>query len=284
MSDAFYWQCPVCSEALTLTQRTWRCVNGHCFDCAKEGYVNLLLAQHKNSKAPGDNKDMVQARQGFLATHGYQPLALKIAELARKHLSSNCTDSLESDEPLLFDVGCSEGYYSAQIQNALKTSDINLQVAGLDIAKPAIQKAAKVHKQNHYCVASSYNIPLADNSVDIALQVFAPASSDEIQRVLKHKGMWFLIEPAPKHLQELKAFVYKNVQHHEVSAELAQDFVLEEVVELSFECSLESAEQRLNLLKMTPYYWRISPDNKEKLLLELEMVNAAFVIKCMRPQ
>ncbi len=283
MSDAFYWQCPVCSEALNLTQRTWRCVNGHCFDCAKEGYVNLLLAQHKNSKAPGDNKDMVQARQDFLATHAYQPLAMKIAELVGKHLSENI-ESSEGNEPLLFDVGCSEGYYSAQIQQVLKTSDISLHVAGLDIAKPAVQKAAKVHKHNHYCVASSYNIPLADISVDIALQVFAPASSDEIKRVLKHNGMWFLIEPAPEHLHELKAFVYDIVQHHEVSAELAPGFALEELVELSFECRLDSPEQRLNLLKMTPYYWRISPENKEKLLLELDKVNAAFVIKCIRLQ
>ena len=44
--------CPFCGEALTRADRTFRCVNGHTYDIAKEGYVNLLLAQHRHSKRP----------------------------------------------------------------------------------------------------------------------------------------------------------------------------------------------------------------------------------------
>jgi hypothetical protein len=32
-----------------LTERTWRCEQGHSYDVAKQGYVNLHVVQHKHS-------------------------------------------------------------------------------------------------------------------------------------------------------------------------------------------------------------------------------------------
>ena len=34
--------CPVCGAALAPQGAAWRCVQGHCFDVARQGYVNLL--------------------------------------------------------------------------------------------------------------------------------------------------------------------------------------------------------------------------------------------------
>ena len=43
------WKCPNCASALTphLAEKPYvlRCENGHSFDVAKQGYVNLLLPQ-----------------------------------------------------------------------------------------------------------------------------------------------------------------------------------------------------------------------------------------------
>ncbi|GAL20234.1 ribosomal RNA large subunit methyltransferase A [Vibrio maritimus] len=61
------YQCPLCQQPLTLDDRSYRCSNNHQFDKAKEGYVNLMPVQHKRSKDPGDNKEMMQARRTFLA-------------------------------------------------------------------------------------------------------------------------------------------------------------------------------------------------------------------------
>ena len=281
------WNCPVCKETLLLEGRSWRCSNGHCFDCAKEGYVNLLLAQHKNSKEPGDNKDMVLARQAFLKSGAYGKLAHKLASLCNEYMQSKedaenaegAEDANHASSFSLFDVGCSEGYYSSHIHRTLLQNGISMDVGGLDISKPAIQKAAKSHPENRYCVGSSYNIPLSDNSIDVALQVFAPASTSELQRVLKPSGMWLLVEPAPAHLSELKAFVYERVQEHTMSAEVPAGFYLAEQIELNFDVVLKSDDERLNLLKMTPFYWRISPENKQKLLANLKQVGASFLIK-----
>jgi 23S rRNA (guanine745-N1)-methyltransferase len=41
------------------------CENGHPFNIAKEGYVNLLLSHQRKSKHPGDDPDMVMARRRF---------------------------------------------------------------------------------------------------------------------------------------------------------------------------------------------------------------------------
>ena len=60
------YRCPLCQQGLILTDKVFRCENNHCFDQAKEGYVNLLPVQHKHSKDPGDNKEMVNARRAFL--------------------------------------------------------------------------------------------------------------------------------------------------------------------------------------------------------------------------
>ena len=66
--------CPLCHLPLMLVDRSWRCDNHHQFDQAKEGYVNLLPVQHKNSREPGDSAEMMQARREFLQAGHYQPL------------------------------------------------------------------------------------------------------------------------------------------------------------------------------------------------------------------
>ena len=58
--------CPVCGAALAPQGAAWRCVQGHCFDVARQGYVNLLTVTQKHSRHPGDTREMVAARRAFL--------------------------------------------------------------------------------------------------------------------------------------------------------------------------------------------------------------------------
>ena len=46
--------CPTCGAALTLGSRQWLCPKGHCFDVARQGYVNLLPVTQKHSLASSD--------------------------------------------------------------------------------------------------------------------------------------------------------------------------------------------------------------------------------------
>ena len=102
------WQCPLCGEKLT-GDSTLKCTKGHCFDRAKEGYWHLLPVQSMRTKAPGDSKEMVAARNRFLNGGGYAPFAAELArlcaELARK----------KGGVLHILDAGCGEGYYDGAI-------------------------------------------------------------------------------------------------------------------------------------------------------------------------
>ena len=67
--------CPKCKAPLTVSGGSLRCPDGHCYDISSGGYVNLLLSNMMNSKLPGDNKLMVNARRAFLNKGFYRPLA-----------------------------------------------------------------------------------------------------------------------------------------------------------------------------------------------------------------
>jgi len=277
LTNSFSWRCPACEQALVLIDRQWQCCNKHSFDKAKEGYVNLLLAQHKNSKAPGDNKDMVLARRAFLSQGHYLPLAIKIAELLREQLGP-----MSSESVALFDAGCGEGYYLQAICKELAAQHIKPIVSGIDISKPAVQKAAKLNKHGEFAVASCFNIPLAENSQNAVIQIFAPSSPSEIKRILKHEGVWIAVNPAADHLRQLKSIVYDSPQSHELDTQAEEGFSLLAQERLSFTIHLENSEERNNLLLMTPFYWTISKAKKEQLLSQLMEVKVDFDIKIMQ--
>ena len=269
------WLCPVCQQTLTWQQSVWRCPQMHSYDRAKEGYVNLLLAQHKNSKDPGDNKDMVLARRAFLEEDHYLPLASKIGELLHTYCDQQGTLHV-------FDAGCGEGYYLAKIKQQLVAAGRNINASASDISKPAIQKAAKKHPDIAYAVASSFSLPLASASQNALIQVFAPASPSEIQRVLADKGYWLSVNPAPEHLFALKQRVYDTPEKHPLDNTVPEGFNLILQTRLSFDIALDTLQQRQNLLMMTPFYWTISANKKRLLLDDLHAVSTDFDIKVMQ--
>ena len=57
--------CPIDASPLMIDGLSLICENGHRFDVARQGYVNLLGPKDKRSKDPGDSKDMVSARAAF---------------------------------------------------------------------------------------------------------------------------------------------------------------------------------------------------------------------------
>ena len=201
------WICPSCQLPLHLNERRWQCENKHTYDVAKEGYVNLLLAQHKRSKDPGDNKDMINARRTFLDAGHYEPLARCVADII--------SDQLPGESIRLFDAGCGEGYYLNKVSDLLGEKGKQIDAFGCDVSKVAIQKAAKRYKSAHFAVASTFNLPCESASTDVVFQIFAPSSAQEIGRLLTDSGIWITVDPAANHLKELKQLVYDKQTQHE---------------------------------------------------------------------
>ena len=85
--------CPLCQSQFTQVNNTQICENNHHFDIAKEGYLNLLPVNAKNSKNPGDNKEMMMARRAFLNSGGYLPLAEKLSLTVNELLAKTAAPS-----------------------------------------------------------------------------------------------------------------------------------------------------------------------------------------------
>lgn len=179
------FRCPLCGGPLWEVPGGLRCPKGHRFDRAKEGYVHLLPVGQKHSLAPGDDKAMVSARRAFLDKGWYAPLREALEQLAVAHTGN---------EPVVLDAGCGEGYYTQGVRQALTSAGKAPHVAGFDISKFAVQKAAKRCPELDLAVASAYHLPVADEAVDLVLNVFSPLAIEEFRRVLKKADiicMWF---------------------------------------------------------------------------------------------
>lgn len=220
---------------------------------AREGYLNLLLAHQKKSKQAGDSKMMVQSRRKFLNNHHYDVLPEKLSEI----LLDNFPDVAFS----LLDLGCGEGYYSGYIKQRLPLCEI----WGVDIAKPAVAAAAKRYPDIQFSVASSYRLPIFEESIDVLLKIYAPADSREISRILTSGGLYISVIPGKVHLSGLKALIYDTPTEHDEAEVLSDEFELLESFSLEDDIHLKNSQDIVNLLSMTPYYWHLSEERHQQL-------------------
>lgn len=270
------WRCPLCQSDLTLTSTTAHCENQHTFDRAKSGYLNLLPVQFKKTRHPGDDKAMLRARQTFHQLKGYAPLMKAMADII---LSNQLTDNTSLT---LFDAGCGEGTYLETITRLLNDTGLDVQSSGCDIAKVAVDIASKAHRQHQFVVASSANLPLKEGCLDVLLQVFAPASAKEQERVLNKNGMLVTVDPGPDHLSELKSLVYDTPRQHEAPASERDGFHPAITTRVRYRLDFISDEQKSALLTMTPYMWKVAPEKRATLAAQLDAVTADFIVQLWR--
>ena len=256
---SLYFKCPSCNKPLNSNGKTYRCDNNHTYDQAKEGYVNLLLAQHKKSKNPGDNDEMIKSRQAFLNKGYYTSLSSTIVKI----ISSMDKGFYQN----ILDIGCGEGYYMHEIKKASNSK--NLSLSGIDISKTAVKLAGKRKMDTLLSVSSAYDLPFFSNSFDTIVSVFSPVSASEIGRLLKSENSKIImVGPAEEHLSGLTKHIYNEVLPHKGNYSVLDDeesFVLEEQIEIKKEITVKK-EDILDLLRMTPYYWQTTVEIKEKIL------------------
>ena len=256
--------CPICREALQLTDQTWRCVNHHSYDVAKQGYVNLHVVQHKHSKNPGDTPESVQARRAFLTAGFYAPLQHAVVEKIRELKIEN-----------LLDIGCGEGYYTNAMQAEVQ------QCIGVDIAKNAVQVAAKLNKKVTWVVGTGATLPVLDASIDLCSSLFSPIPKQEILRVLKAGGYLMVVTPGTEHLYAMREALFEEVKPHESHKFVEQledtfELVDETVVDAAF--TLQQADLK-KLIAMTPYAYKAKPERRQALEQNEQLpLNAQFQV------
>lgn len=244
-------RCPLCHDPLALEAQAARCPRGHSFDRAREGYLNLLPVQKKNSLDPGDDADMVAARRSFLEAGHYAPFRDTLVGLLAPRRPRHLVDS-----------GCGEGWYTAALaRTAVRTT-------AFDISRNAVKRAAKRDADLTWLVASSHDIPLDDGSVDALVAIFSPVNAQEAARVLAPEGTLLIAAPGERHLWELREALYDTVRPHQAEKwqeELAASFGFHSEVRVQCHVRLEDNSAVKQLLRMTPHYWRAAREKRAQV-------------------
>lgn len=243
-------RCPICGGDISQIGGSLACVSRHTFDIAKSGYVNLNV----KGAAAGDSKEMVTARSSFLDAGYYSRFADKLVETVNS-----------MPHGTVIDAGCGEGYYS--VRAAKETGS---ELYGFDLSKAAIEKAAKraaaANADASFFVGGIFDLPVKSESVDVVLNLFAPCANEEFSRVLKPHGHLIMGIAGENHLLGLKSALYNEVylNNPEKLAEI-DGFTRIKAEKVSYKTVIEGREQIENLFSMTPYYWKTSREDAEKL-------------------
>lgn len=251
-------RCPLCKSAMTVETEhsaSLCCVGQkkHCYDFSSRGYVNFAPPGHSTS---GDSKKAVAARSDFLDLQLYRPVAEALRDIVKKHC--------KAESGLLVDAGCGEGYYSMILAEG------GYSVFGVDLSKFAVDTACKRANvascsNSFFAVCSVFELPLADNSADALVNIFAPCAEDEYIRVLKDGGVAVIVYAGPDHLLGLKRAIYDIPHGNDGREDLPRNIDLVEEKRLTFEIELNTNADIKNLFAMTPYYWKTSKKDFEKL-------------------
>lgn len=237
--------CPICHSAFQLAQRSLICPKKHTFDLAKQGYANLLL---NTKKDPHYNKESFIRRSHILEAGYYD------------HLLQAINSYLQPDRPItLLDVACGEGYYARAL-----AQETSRQILAFDLSKDSILLAAKkdLQKRVTWFVGDLAKLPLADQSVDVILDIFSPAHYQEFQRVLKPEGKIIKVVTASEHLKELRQvaashIASKDYSNQSVISHFAQAFPDYHISHHSHTYPINQ-EDLADFVQMTPLFFNVN--------------------------
>jgi 23S rRNA (guanine745-N1)-methyltransferase len=249
----FMLRCPKCQERIVKDGKRYVCNNNHSYDIAKQGYVNLILANQKSSVNAGDNVESLNARERFLNNNYYKPLADSLTSLLNKYFT---------DGSCFLDAGCGTGYYLEQL---IKGRKKDISFYAVDISKKGVMITSKKCTSATCFVGNVFRLPFEEGALDGAMSVFCPYSSKEFARVIKKGGYLFAVTPGKNHLFQLKEIVYETPYLNAEEGYNLEQFELVEQFNITYTMNLDSNEDILSLWRMMPYYHTTSKEDNSKL-------------------
>lgn len=275
-------KCPVCGGNVARDEKSLFCVGGakrHLFDFSSDGYVNLLSpGRGKNAKS-GDDKAMISARARFLDGGFYSALSDRIGGMIADFAVSD-----GKSEILVSDCACGEGYHTCRILKAIAENGVFASAIAFDASKHGVSYGARralregLSDFSFFAAANIFSLPVKDRSVDFALSIFAPVAWEEMFRTLKDDGRLIVASSGEHHLFELRKALYEEPRT--ASGEVKNpDFfrpVGSEI--LNYTVDLPTNADVTNLFYMTPFCYKTSKSDAEKLL-SIDSLNVTVEVK-----
>ena len=144
--------------------------------------------------------------------------------------------------------------------------------------------AAKRYKGIHFLVANlKERLVLANDSLHILLNIFAPRNVEEFARITTFGGVLLVVIPAPEHLRQLRELLgLLSIEEHK------QEHVIEQFSSHFTYLGATSVNSTLQLnnqgiqqaVMMTPNYWHLS-DEVKRVMSALTEIETEIAFTCL---
>jgi len=256
------FRCPICkAEMEVIEYQSLICSNKHCFDLAKQGYINLLAQGHKTKY----DKGLFEARRAISDIGFFDPMLDRIIAYMEKGMRDS------NARTAIMDAGCGEGSHLNRLMHTLSLKGVHDAVGvGLDIAKEGIHAASRGDERTIWCVADLANCPIADKQLNTILNILSPSNYAEFTRLLADDGQVIKVMPESGYLQELREVFYRESDKDTYSNEktlqhFSRSFKLVHSERIEYKVHLDRAALE-QLIYMTPLSWSASEAEKERAL------------------
>lgn len=241
-------RCPLCGSRFERRENSLVCVNRHCYDIARQGYVNFVPGQ----KEMFYKKELFESRARVFEAGIYAPVVRRLTEAVNRHVPG--------ERPVVLDAGCGEGYYIKEICPQREMVRI-----GFDLSKDAIRLAARGQKLASFFAADLKRIPLENHTCDAVLDIFTPADYAEFSRVLRPGGVLIKLAPRSGYLRELRALAGDLLRRKEYDGADVERYANERMQMLE-QCAITytlpvTQEMAYHLARMTPMLAGIDVDS-----------------------
>ncbi|AKG36038.1 putative RNA methyltransferase [Paenibacillus durus] len=243
------FKCPLCESPMRVADcKSLICCRNHTFDFSKHGYLNLSARPASRKYT----KELFQARRKIITESGlYTKMHETIAGAIEKHKGGS------ADSYTMADLGCGEGSHLHRILEECGSPGIT--GIGLDLSKEGIVMASKKYEAPIWIVGDLAKSPLADQSLNVVLNILSPSNYKEFKRISAHDGLVIKVVPRSGYLKELREALFgreenMSYRNDETAALFRQHFVLADVIHLNYIKELNQAELG-NMVRMTPLSW-----------------------------
>jgi len=259
-------KCPICDGKFHILGSSLRCKSGHTFDLSSKGSLNLLYPPKKPGRVY--SAELWANREAVFTSGFFELLIKEVTDIIANSALSNF---------IIADLGCGEGSFLREIAKRTGAA----ASIGIDISKEAINRAvSKPAFPAMWLVSNVAALPLADNSVDVAITMLSPSNYAECRRVVKNGGLIIKILPGKNYLTEIREALFEGEQtesfdNTETTALFKEIFgdVSEKNISYSFETPAEILPQ---IFAMTPMSGE--RDYPEAVLSKIRRISAEFKI------